>query len=146
MSKASIKALQKQIDSGKLNTNASLILEYIQKNDTQEEGIDMTMLEDYCQLKQSTITSRMSYLEDLGVIYSDGTRKVKNANGYEFTYSLFFAEYDPLKQEINRDKRELMKFRRTVKGLMKNFPNRIDESLMEKLKNAIQIQGDLFNN
>ena len=144
MSKSSIIALQKQIDTGALSTNASLILSYIQRNDTQKEGIDMTMLEGWSNLKQSTITSRVSYLEDLGVIYSKGTRKVKNLNGETYSYSLFFAEYEPLKQEINRDKRELMKFRRTVKGLMKNFPNRIDESLMEKLKNAIQIQGNLF--
>ena len=144
MSESSIIALQKQIDTGALSTNASLILKYIQQFDTQSEGIDMIMLEAHCQLKQSTVTSRVSYLEDLGVIYSKGTRTIENYNGDKFTYSLFFAEYDPLKQEINRDKRELMKFKRAVKGLMKNFPNRIDDSLMEKLKNTLTIQGNLF--
>lgn len=144
MSESSIKALEHQINTGKFITNASMILDYIRQNDDTFQGIDLTMLEKFYNLKQSTITSKISYLEDLGVIYSNGTRKVKNANGDEFTYSLFFAEYDPLKQEINRDNRELMKFRRTVKGLMKNFPNRIDDSLMSKLENALNIQGNLF--
>ena len=89
MSKSSITALKIQVATGQLNSNKALLMDYIKRATENGRGVDMISLEDTFTLKQSTITSVVSQLEDDGLIYSFGTREKMNTKGCNYTYSLF---------------------------------------------------------
>jgi len=63
MSKASIKALFKQIESGQIKTDAAKVLNHIIKN----EGETMPFIQSATRV--NSISSRLSGLEDEGIIY-----------------------------------------------------------------------------
>lgn len=145
MSKSSIVALKNQIESGKLLSNSAYILQYIKLASEKGRGVDMLSLEGYFDMKQSTITSRVSDLEDKGLIYTSGTRKKINGNGKEYSYSLFYYEANEFKQAENRQKRHFMKFEQIVTRLQKEFPELMSKALKIELNNSLNFQMDLFD-
>ena len=119
MSRASIKSLEKQIFSGKMNSDKAYIFSHIIKNDCSIEDLRQTFTMQY-----STITARLSDLLDLGVIY---IRKLDN-NG---RFSVYSYEADEAKQLVNAKKREDLRFDKTVRKLL-SF-NRVFNIKREKI-------------
>ncbi len=68
MSKAKILALKHQIESGKIRTDSARILEYIIRTGPAYIPEIMQVL----HLKQSTVTGRISELEDMGLLENLG--------------------------------------------------------------------------
>ena len=99
--KPKIESLLKQILSGNLKNNNARILNYIQINDRCQ--IDM-MRKDL-NIAHQTLTSRISDLEDMGLVYVDGFGLFNDTK-----YSLYRYENNPLKREFRAEKRRLSKF------------------------------------
>jgi len=109
---ASITALKEQINSGKLKSNRAYILNYIK--DEAKIGTDLTQLLNVFLMKQSTITSQLSTLTELGLIYVDGERHVKKT-----LYSIYYFEPDEFKQADNRKRVKAKKFKRLIENALK---------------------------
>lgn len=98
MSLAQIKALEKQIYSGKMKSDKAYILNEIMKKDCTIESLQVILTMQY-----STITGRISDLSDLGVIYVKHFNKDKRLSVYSYQACL-------PKQSLNRSDRELKRF------------------------------------
>ena len=72
---AKIQALEKQIESGKINTDKARILAYFKKN---KGGFIRGVMEDL-NMSERTVGARMSELEDLGLIKNDCAMQTKYA-------------------------------------------------------------------
>ena len=100
MSIASIKALEQQIYSGKIDSDKAAILNQIMINDCTIEN-----LQNILTMQYSTITARLSDLMDLGVI------KCKSYGHY----TLYTYEACTGKQALNRADREEIRFNKWQK-------------------------------
>jgi len=105
---AAIDALKNQINSGDIETNGAYILKLIKTNKANSLPEMLELL----KLKQSTITSRLSVLTELGLIYvSDET--IWN----DTKYSFYSFEPDEFKQAENRQRIREEKFKRLLNNL-----------------------------
>ena len=139
-----------QISSGNIKSNEAHILKFIKER--TEKGFwcedvkqyrhytTLVELEDHMTAKQSTITSRVSSLEDIGVIYPKGTVTKNNGpNGENISYSCFYYEPRPQIQEENSNKRKNKKFRRVVDHLIDNYSDKLDRKTIEGLKKDLSL-------
>ena len=124
MSVSSIAALQKQIDSGNIDTDKAYILSLIQKND-----LTIDNLETILTIQYSTITARISDLQDLGLIY------VKHSNN-KGRFSVYAYESCMGKQSFNRADREKLRFQKWVKK-SKDFNRFLSTDEIEFITNLI---------
>jgi len=124
MSKSSITALKKQISSGKKDSDAAYILDEIMVNDSTIENLRAKFTMQY-----STITARLSDLEDLGVIYIKHQNKDKRLSVYSY-------EDLPAKQESNRADREKKRFVKWQKKA-KDFGRFLEPELIKKILTLI---------
>ena len=92
-------AFKQQLQSGKYATNIGVALNTIKNN---QNGIIIPDLLQKTGLMHQTLTSVLSKLEDLGLIYVGGTTKLAN----NITYSIFFASKN--NREINKWKKKRM--------------------------------------
>ena len=99
--KPKIQSLLKQIKSGNLKNNNARVLSYVGAHDRCH--ID-TMRNDL-KIAHQTLTSRVSDLEDMGLIYVEGVTSVKGV-----CYSLYRYENNPVKRESRAKARKLLKF------------------------------------
>ena len=139
-------ALNNQLKSGKMKTNEAFILEFIRIATEKSRGADKLSIESAFEstMVQSTVTSRLSVLEDTGMIFRHGTRKKKNNSSEQYEYTLFWYESNPLKQLLNKQKRHHEKFKRIVERLQHEFPDKMSQGLKNELTLSLNFQMDLF--
>ena len=94
-----IKNLLNQIATGKIRTNEAKILNFI----IEWDGSNLVTMRDRLNMPHQTLTSRLSCLEDLGVIYKSGTIN-------KGSHSQWMFEPDEIKQEQNAIDREKRMF------------------------------------
>ena len=123
-----ITALIKQIDSGKLNSDKARILNQV----ILSRGVTSYSLERrLSSIKPTTVLARLSDLEDLGLIYKEGTT---NKIGNIQPYSIFKFEADPEKQEQNALNRKALKFEAWKKRGLEEFSRLISDYLRNNLE------------
>ena len=130
MSNAQIITLKKQIESGKMETDAAYILKFIIQEG--KNGANLSQMEDTFTMKTATIVARLSGLEDLGLIYKQGEIEENGS-----TYSIYFYEPDEFIQANNRELVRVNKFKKVVVNLQKRFPEYMNEGIVRELDNAV---------
>lgn len=120
-----IKALLGQIESGKIQTDAAKILEFIIRKGGTSNAVHMESL---IPMFNKTLSARLSDLEDLGLVYKSGTFN-------DGKFSLYSYEEDEVKRANNRIKRELVKFEIWRKRGLKDFENYLSKETINELKN-----------
>lgn len=140
-------ALNNQINSGKMKTNEGFIIQYIMLATQKGRGADKISIETAFEstMVQSTVTSRISFLEDTGMIFRSGTRKKRNSFKQEYEYTLFWYEPNPLKQALNKRKRQHKKFKMIVERLQCDFSDKMSQTLKNELALSLNFQMDLFD-
>lgn len=110
--KPKVEALLAQIESGQLKTNNAKTLDYII---SKPEGATIQDMRMYLGLKHQTLTSRISDLVDMGLIYAAGVSRLESA-GKAVSYTVY--RYEPNKDaqkarayEVKRGKYENLKKR-----------------------------------
>lgn len=142
MSKASIYALQFQQESGKLKTDKDYILKWIELRTDGGDGTTILDLEMCLTMKMSTITARLSDLEDAGAIYKNGEEDVKVGSD-TYKYSKYYFEPNEIKRADNRQKVKAAKYKLRVEGLIKTFPDFISPQLKSMLEDSLSMQTTL---
>lgn len=130
---ATIESLMNQINSGKLKTNTAKILDSIIKN--EPVGISTHQLEKeyYDEMKQSTVTSRLSNLTDLGLIYVSGERKID-----ETLYSVYKYETNTFLQKQRANLRKEQKLKGILQRVIKEFNGLISYDLHGQICQQIE--------
>lgn len=136
-----IKALIKQIESGKMNTDKAYILKEIKHWTEQNVGLTIISISKDINLPTSTIVARLSDLEDLGVIYKNGSVYSELLNS---SFSLFYYESNPDKWEERRILKHSEKYIRYVKKLLNSFNDDLHPELKKQLKKSLELHEKLF--
>lgn len=121
-----IKAYIEQIESGKILNNEQKIIKFLR----ERGGSDIETMRSLLFMKHQTLTSRLSVLEDYGVVYNAGTCK-----GGKYTFYKF--EPNELNRESNRQERQKKAFNNWVKKGLTQFQNRLTISALDELKSYI---------
>ncbi len=129
MSQAQIITLNRQVDSGQMETDAAYILDYIKNS----QGVVIPNLKSHFTMAVSTIVARLSGLEDLGVIYKHGTRDLVDPSGKIRTFSVYHYEPAVFIQERNREKVKIVKMKKAAKSLYNRFQDQLSVELKEEL-------------
>lgn len=120
MSKTRLKALLRQIESGKLKTDAARILQYIIEN----KYTSRPLISDALDMKLQTVVARVSDLLDLGIIEVVPTDQ-------ETDYEILTHVPDTIRQMDNAFERRKAKFNAWKKRGMKEFGDFLDLSQLE---------------
>ena len=136
-----IEALQKQIATGKMQTDAAYILDkIIEYTNIHYKGIMIPTLEHFFTIKN--ISGRLSDLEDMGLIYKNGRQEIEHL---QQSYSLYFYEPSPEKQAERRAKKHLEKYRQCANRLINEFGDMMSQNLIKELKSSLNVQTNLFD-
>lgn len=115
----SIKALQWQIESGKMKSDMARILAVAMEGG----GFNSEQMRVKLQFdKKSTCNARISGLLDLGLIRAVGDLKVQ-----KFSHTIFLYEPDPEEQKSLAKQRRIDKFWKVLNRLHNEFPDLLDE-------------------
>ena len=111
-------SLEQQINSGTLQSNTAIVLDYIRNNRNCNVH---TMRKVLNTMSHQTLTSRISDLEDEGWIYPSGQIKVSCADGKDRIYTTY--RYEPLPAErFNRSRaRAYHKYVRLKERILTDF-------------------------
>lgn len=106
------------------------------------DGTTILDLEVCLTIKMSTITARLSDLEDDGLIYKKGEETVQMGKD-KYKYSKYYFEPDEMNQQENRQKVKSLKYQKTVKSLLDRFPEFINKRLEFHLQDSLNLQTSL---
>ncbi|MDY8137602.1 helix-turn-helix domain-containing protein [Aquimarina sp. 2201CG5-10] len=123
--KARIKTLLNQIQSGRLETDISRVLDHIKTH----PFTTLPEIKKKLCLAHQTASARISDLLDLGLIEEKGEKKTSNG-----TYSYFKFQPDYQKQECNASKRKKEKYDYWVKKGLTQFKEFINPKLKKQLR------------
>lgn len=117
-----IEALLNQIWSGNLKNNTAKVLAHIIK----ENGSYVEKMRNELNMPHQTLTSRISQLEDMGVIYVANIVRGEKRN-------FSFYQYEPLgfMRDIRKEKKRELKFDLLKKRLVRDFSDLMTEDLHE---------------
>ena len=136
-----IEALQKQITTGKMQTDAAYILNKVMEcTNIHYRGTTIPELESIFTIKN--ISGRLSDLEDLGLVYKNGRMEYEHLDQ---SYSLFFYEPSPQMQAERRAKKHVDKYRQCVNRLINEFGDMMSQNLIKELKSSLNVQTNLFD-
>ena len=142
MSEASIQALKMQIETGKLETDAAHILNFIKNRTVKEEGTCLVDLENTYTFRVATIVARLSGLEDKGLIFKKGTQDIIQYKGTidqrTVKYTNYYHEPNEFAQSRRRDEIKNIKMRQTAKSLLTRFGGMLSENLKQELVELIK--------
>lgn len=124
--KAKIKALIKQVQSGKLKNDKQRIINYGLRKDFTIKDIQYFLF-----MNLETVVARVSGLQDLGILAVK-----KNVEQHGSTYSLFYVELDEEKQTENRKQRLTEKYKRWLKRIDLFDDFNVLEDVIKGLNNA----------
>ncbi|TYP71514.1 MarR family transcriptional regulator [Aquimarina intermedia] len=120
-----VKALLKQVNSGKMETDKVRILHHIKKH----PYTTLPEIERKLNMKHQTASARTSDLQDLGLIEESG--EVKKGNS---THSYYKFQPDPNKQAKNAFERKKIKFSQWRKKGLSQFKDLINNDLIKELE------------
>ena len=118
-----IKNLLNQIATGQIKTNEAKILNFI----IQRNGGNLIDMRSLIPMQHQTLTSRISVLEDFGILYKSGT--INNGN-----HSVWSYEPDEQKQSENSMKRQRQMFNIWRKQGILKYDKFMNAEMIEFLK------------
>lgn len=111
-----------QIESGKITTDKAKILKFI----IDRGGSNIVHMESLLPMKNQTLTARLSDLEDLGLIYSDGYATSAN-------HSTFKYQPNEAKQELYAANRKAFKFEQWKRRGLEMYGDLMQSNLVNAL-------------
>ena len=84
--KAKVKSWLRNIESGKLSNFTEAVLKAVKDNTSEQQGISTYELREKMGLAHQTLTSRLSELNDEGLIKVTGQVEIKNRTYSVYTY------------------------------------------------------------
>jgi DNA-binding MarR family transcriptional regulator len=125
--RAKVSALIEQIESGQLKTNNAKILDKFVLN---PEGLTVYDLRIHLGMAHQTLTSRISDLEDMGVIFAYKTVE-RTVDGKARKYTLYKYSKDSVRQMQNALLRRETKFNSIIKRLENEYQDLFTNYIQE---------------
>lgn len=117
-----LKALEMQIQSGKMVTDSGKILDTI----IRHKSMTIPNIVYWTKIKESTVVARLSDLEELGIIQKSGTNK-------QGKHSLWIYVPDENERRKNQDKIQIRRYLQWINRGLKHYRNLMNIDLISEL-------------
>ena len=121
--KAKVESLREQFRSGQIKTNNAKVVKYL----LDYSFATINMMRRDLNMAHQTLTSRVSDLMDMGLLYENGTTSEVNQDGRAVLYTLYGLEKDRHQQEIRRAIRRREKYNSIIKRSNEEFEDLFTE-------------------
>ena len=130
---AKITAWIQQIESGQTLANEAKIIKFMRGRQTS----DIEEMKSLLNIKHQTLTSRVSNLEDLGILTKVGKCKMDKFSEYQYVG-------DALKREFYSEQRKRTKCQKIISNLLTNYSDILRDATVAELElNGLLLESNI---